>query len=39
MAFVFRINRRSDRAKNVEEAFIFFSLQKGAAAIIEKIIK
>ena len=39
MAFVFRINRRSDRAKNVEEAFLFFSLQKGVATITEKIKK
>ena len=39
MAFVFRINRRSDRAKNVEEAFLFFSLQKGEATIKEKIKK
>lgn len=39
MAFVFRINRRSDRAKNVEEAFLFFLLQKGVATITEKIKK
>ena len=30
-AFVSSLNRRSDRAKNVEEAFLFFSLQKGEA--------
>jgi hypothetical protein len=39
MASVFRINRRSDRAKNVEEAFLFFSLQNGVATIKEKIKK
>jgi hypothetical protein len=39
MASVFRINRRSDRAKNEEEAFLFFLLQKGEATIKEKIKK
>ena len=34
-----RLNRRSDRAKNVEEAFLFFSLQTGVATINEKIKK
>ncbi|MBK8611789.1 MAG: hypothetical protein IPL84_18140 [Chitinophagaceae bacterium] len=38
MAFVFRINRRSDRAKNVEEAFYFFTTE-GVATITEKIKK
>jgi len=38
-ASVSRLNRRSDRAKNVEEAFLFFSLQKGEATIKEKIKK
>ena len=38
-AFVSRQNRRSDRAKYVEEAFLFFSLQKGVATINEKIKK
>jgi len=33
MASMYRINRRSDRAKNVEEAFLFFSLQNGEADI------
>ena len=38
-AFVSSLNRRSDRTKNVEEAFLFFSLQIGEATIKEKIKK
>ena len=38
-ASVSRLNRSSDRAKNMEEAFLFLSLQKGVATINEKIKK
>ena len=38
-ASVSRLNRRSDRAKYVEEAFLFFTLQKGEAIMKEKIKK